>query len=81
MSVADINLQEICGGGNHITLRLTVGAQTFDFPYMTDEVLGPIDQDMRRTFVLVASRFHCLGMTNAEARAAMQAGITVTTSS
>ena len=68
-----------CAGGDHVTLRLTVGAQNFDFVYHLDELLGGIPPDDRALATLVISKFHCTGMTKQQARTALAGGVDVVT--
>jgi hypothetical protein len=81
LASATITLQSVCAGGDHVTLRLTVGAQTFDFHYGIDELRENISTDDRREAVRTITRFHCGGMTKAQAKAELQGtGISVATS-
>ncbi len=70
-----------CDGGEHVTLRLTIGAQNFDFAYTMDEMLGGIPSEDRREAMLIMAKFHCSGMTKAQARTELVSpGISVVTS-
>ena len=81
MATATITLQSVCAGGNHVTVRLTVGAQNFDFTYMIDELDNPITAEERRLATSIITRFHCQGMTAAQAKAELVSpGISVVTS-
>lgn len=81
MATAAITLQSVCAGGDHCVVRLTVGAQSFDFPFNIDELNLPITADERRNAVSIITRFHCGGMTKVEAKAELQSpGISVVTS-
>lgn len=80
MASATITLQSVCAGGDHIVLRLTIGAQNFDFPFGVDELRQAISAEERKEAVSVITRFHCGGMTKAQAKAELQSpGIAVTT--
>lgn len=81
MATATIIRQAICAGGDHVTLRLTVGANTFDFMYDVTDLSLPITAEQRKEAVSVITRFHTGGMTKAQVRTAVQNGITVTTAS
>lgn len=81
MATATITMQSVCAGGDHVTVRLTVGAQNFDFNFGVDELRDPITADDRRLATSIMTRFHCQGMTKAQARAELQSpGISVVTS-
>jgi len=81
MATATITLQSVCDGGDHVVLRLTVGANTFDYSYHVDELREVITEEQRRKAVSIITRFHCGGMTKAQAKAELQApGIAVSTS-
>lgn len=81
MASATITLQAVCDGGDHATLRLTVGANTFDFTYEVDELRAGISAEQRREVVATIVRFHCGGMSKAQAKAELQnGGISVSTS-
>lgn len=71
----------VCAGGDHVTIRLTAGVQTFDFTYSIDELRESITAEQRREAVSVITRFHCQGMNKAQAKAELAApGINVVTS-
>lgn len=81
MATAAITLQSVCAGGDHVKLRLTVGAQSFDFNYDVDELREPITAEQRRDAVSIITRFHCGGMTKAKAKTELTSpGISVVTS-
>lgn len=81
MATAAITLQSVCAGGDHVKLRLTVGAQSFDFNYDVDELREPITAEQRRDAVSIITRFHCGGMTKAQAKTELTSpGISVVTS-
>ena len=80
MATATISLQSVCAGGGHAVLRLTVGAQTFDYSYNMDDLREPITAEQRKEAVSVITRFHCGGMTKAQAATELQSpGISVVT--
>lgn len=81
MASGTITLQSVCAGGDHVSVRLTVGAQTFDYNYLIDDLNAPITAEDRRLAVSVITRFHCGGLTKAQAKAELQSpGISVVTS-
>lgn len=81
MANATITMQAVCAGGEHVTVRLTVGAQNFDFVYDVSELNQAITAEERRQAVSIITRFHCGGMTKAGAKAELQSpGISVVTS-
>ncbi len=80
MASATITLQSVCAGGDHVVLRLTVGAQTFDFNYNIDDLNDPITPEERQQAVSIITRFHCGGMTKAQAKTELTSpGISVST--
>ena len=80
MATATISLQSVCAGGDHVTVRLTVGAQNFDYGYEISELNEPITAEQRKDAVSVITRFHCGGMTKAQAKAELTLpGIVVST--
>lgn len=80
MAEATITGIAVCGGGEHVTLRLTVGANNFDFTYETAELIGGISADDRRQATLIMAKFHCIGMNKSQARTALAGGVDVVTS-
>jgi hypothetical protein len=80
MAAALIKLQSACAGGEHVVIRLTIGANNTDFNYQADDFVGPIASfEEKRVFALILSRWHCQGMTRAQMKAELQNGIDVTT--
>ncbi len=80
MASATITLQSACAGGDHLVVRLTVGANNFDFQYTMDEMRDTITAEERRAATSIIARFHCQGMTKAQARAELESpGISVST--
>ncbi len=79
MASATISLLSVCAGGEHVNVRLTVGANDFDFSYEVSELLETITAAERRQVTSIMSRFHCQGLTKAQAKAELLAGIQVTT--
>jgi hypothetical protein len=82
MATATITLQSVCGaGGEHCIIRLTVGANNFDFTFAISDLNNPITADERQLATSIITRFHCGGMTKLEAKAELQPpGISVVTS-
>lgn len=80
MAEATITGIAVCAGGEHVTLRLTVGANNFDFVYAMDELTGGISAEDRRQATLIMAKFHCTGMNKSQARTALAGGIDVVTS-
>jgi len=81
MATATISLQSVCSGGEHCVVRLTVGAQNFDFSYPISELNNAITPEERRLATSIITRFHCGGMTKVQAKAELQSpGIAVSTS-
>ena len=82
MATATISLISICDGGEHCVVRLTVGANNFDYTYPVSELNDPIISEQRKDAVSVITRFHCGGMTKAQTKAELQPpGLLVTTTS
>lgn len=80
MATAVISLNSICAGGGHVHLNLQVnGGQTRVLQFDADEIRRNFTLEEIETAAIVLARFHCMGMTRAEARNALQAGVTVTT--
>ena len=80
MATATITGVHQCGGGEHVVLRLTIGANNFDFNYDMEDIIGGIPEEHRRLATLVIAKFHCSGMTKAQSRSALAAGVDVVTS-
>ncbi len=81
MASATITLQSICAGGEHCVVRLTVGAQDFDFNFPISELNNPISAEERKAATSIIARFHCGGLTKAQAKTELQSpGIAVSTS-
>lgn len=80
MATGTITSLSVCPGGEHLNVRLAVGAQNFDFSYEIDELRAAITTDDRRAAVLAMIKFHCGGMTKVAARAQLASpGISVVT--
>ena len=78
MEVA-ITLGTVCAGGGHAEINVSVDGDTVRrLDYEVSEVLVPITLEPRRELVTLLLRARLGGMTPAQARSAMQAGITVT---
>lgn len=82
MATATITSVSYCPGGDHAVLRLTVGAQNFDFTFHVDEIVGlQITNVERRELLRLMAGFHCFGMTKAQTKAELASpGISVVTS-
>lgn len=81
MASGTIVMQSVCAGGDHVVVRLTVGAQNFDFNFSVDELDQPITAAERRDAVSIITRFHCGGMTKAQTKTELTSpGISVVTS-
>lgn len=81
MATATITLQSICAGGGHVTLGVQVnGGQVRQFHFDSDEIREQIGVERLRDALLVLVRLHCMGMTRAQVRNELQAGIDVVTS-
>lgn len=81
MASATIVGTGVCAGGNHVSTRTTVGAQTWDFQWTADELLQVLNDDEVKIATLLLARLHCRGMTKAQAKAELVSpGISVVTS-
>lgn len=73
-----ISYESACDGGGHITLSVVVdGGPSRPRTFVTDELRGPLTQDERDQFILLATRIKIAGLTRAQARSTLQAGFTV----
>ncbi len=81
MASATITLQSVCAGGDHVVVRRTIGGNSVDFSFSVDQLREPITQVDQREALQTIIRFHCQGMTKAEAKAELEPpGISVVTS-
>jgi hypothetical protein len=71
-----------CVGGGHTTIAVSFnGGATQSIVYGTDELrapLGALSQEDREALALNILKVHFTGMTRAQMRSALQAGVTVT---
>jgi hypothetical protein len=77
MATETTTLTSICSGANHLTFTLT-GAKAATVVLELGELTGPITDDDIATFCKVIARLCRSDKTAAQARTALQAGITVT---
>lgn len=81
MASATIISTAICAGGEHVSTRTTIGAQTFDYQWTVDELRQALSTEDVKTATNIMMRFHCQGMTKAQAKAELVSpGISVVTS-
>jgi hypothetical protein len=81
MATVNITFISVCDGGDHLQIGVQVGlGQTRTFSYTVDELRGAIPLEDIRNAALLLMRLHCGGMTKAQARTELQAGIQVVTS-
>lgn len=81
MASATITLLNVCSGGEHVNVRLAVGAQNFDFSFPISDLIVPISAEERQIVTSVITRFHCQGLTKAQAKTELTSpGISVVTS-
>ena len=81
MATAIITMTAACAGGNHLTVTVRInGGAIRTFGYSVDDMREPITTEAIQDTELLMARFHCAGMTRAQAKTALQAGITVATS-
>jgi ABC-type transporter Mla maintaining outer membrane lipid asymmetry ATPase subunit MlaF len=71
-----------CAGGGHTTIAVSFnGGASQNIVYSTENVRAPLSeltQEEREAAALVILKLHCAGMTRAQMKAALQAGVTVT---
>lgn len=83
MATIAITFDSLCKtGGDHARLNASLnGGAAQQFVYTLDEALGGLpldDPEYCRGFVLNLVKLHCQGMSLAQAKAAILAGVTVT---
>lgn len=78
MATISIAVTGICAGGGHVsaTVQLNAG-QARPVMWDADDLRGSPTQEEMRDAVRTILRAHLMGMTRAQARAALEAGITV----
>jgi len=77
MASLTIQLTGICASGNHLTFALS-GAKDLVVNGELSEMLDPVTDDEAQAFVKIIAKLVRIGRTNAQARTALQAGVTVT---
>lgn len=77
MSAVTITLASTCAGGGHLTFAIT-GDKTATVPANFSELADPISDEDAVIFCKVIARMVKKGRTVAQARALLQAGVTVT---
>ena len=72
----------ICSGGEHVTIQTAiVGGPTFSATYQVDELRAALTLEEAKAASLTLARWHCTGMTKAQAKTALTTpGILVVTS-
>lgn len=77
--IVSITLHETCSGGGHARVNVSVDAgPSTRIEYQTDDLLAPLTNAERKDLVGWLLRAKLGGMTRAQARTAMLAGISVT---
>jgi len=79
MATVTLTALAICGGGDHVRLRLDVNGverltKTFKVPELVDTLDDTDTLDIVRTLV----RLHKIGKTNAQVKTDLLAGLTIT---
>lgn len=77
MSAVTVSLTGVCAGGNHLTFSVTGDAsrtQVLDLSVLS----APVDPAEVEAFLKVVCKLVKNGRTTAQARALLQAGVTVT---
>jgi hypothetical protein len=79
-STIAFNLVDVCPGGGHFTVGVSRdGGPVRNFIYTADDLISNLGQiDEPSDVALAMLKLHFVGMTRAQARAALQAGITIT---
>lgn len=73
-----IQLLSVCAGQGHVRVRVTENeGASKDFTYEVTELREPLDWNDAERIARDLLRMHFRGMTNQQARAALQAGIAV----
>lgn len=77
MATLTLTLTEICSGGNHLTFEVSGDRQT---SIVTDirSLDEPLDQDDAAAFIRIITKMARAGRTRQQARALLEAGVTVT---
>lgn len=82
MATLGYQFVENCAGGGHTTIAVSFnGGAARNVVYSTDELRQPLSaltQDERETLALLVLKLHFTGMTRAQMKTALQAGVTVT---
>lgn len=77
MAAITIRLTATCPGGNHLTMSIS-GDKTATKVVTLAELVDPITDEDAIGFLKVVIKMARIGRTNAQARALLQIGITVT---
>lgn len=77
MTAVTVKLDAICSGGNHLTFGVT-GDATATVHGVLENMLEPITDEEKVAFVKVLAKMAKAGRTLAQARAILEAGVTVT---
>lgn len=79
MTTVTIGAATICAGGGHVhtSWQLNSGPVR-DVDYITDDLRGTPGLDEVKDAIRTILRGHIMGMSRAQARAALEAGITIT---
>lgn len=77
MTTETITLTYVCPGGNHLTFNGT-GAKTIAVDTDFATITTPISDDEAEAFAKVIAKMAKAGRTNAQARAILEAGVTIT---
>lgn len=77
MASLTLQLTQICAGGNHLHFEV-IGAKTRSIDITLSDVSDPITDDELEAWAKVTARLVKIGKTAAQARTALQSGVTVT---
>ncbi len=77
MSALTMTLVSACAGGDHLTFSIT-GAKTLSVSINASDMTSPITDDDLAAYLKITARLCKIGKTVAQAKTALQAGITVT---
>lgn len=77
MSAVTITLVSTCSGGNHLTFTAS-GAKAATIKVLRDELLDAVSNEEALAFIKVVVKLAKSGRTLAQAKALLEAGVTIT---
>ena len=76
MAAITVTLTSVCSGGGHLKFNIT-GDVTATVNAMFEDITGVISDEDKIAFVKTLTKIVKIGRTNAQAKAALEAGITI----